>query len=711
MSETDLKVQIRFEATGDKELAKAFTSAANAQKKLEDVTKKYEAAQRKSNKQTDIQLRNLSRLGGSLGKIRVAFAKLRSQLLVYAFAVNFVQRTVGRAVDAFSEQQVVVAKLEQTLRSTAFASRLSSRELQGLAANLQKLTGIGDETIISMQGILLTFTKIKGQIFKDATEAIIDVSVAMGQDLQQSAIQVGKALNDPITGVSALSRVGIQFTDTQKEMIKLFVKQNKIAEAQTIILDELRVQFGGTAKNLDTTTKAVKRLQAEFGDLLETQGGKLAPFVEDISNFFADFIESLNSTQFSRGNRIFSMLTEENKKFAIQQEITNKSVNELGKEFGLIGLDMQNRTGFKQGVEDIDNKLRELMQNKDPLVSFFNEIVIQNLETGTSLQDLTQDTEKVGQAIASVIDKRFLVKDFLNIFKGDLDVRNFTKDLETFTGAISQLDQKFLSADKTELLKDLVGIFDIVSDGIDATEFDELVSKFRFLNAEIITANGNFSVFAPIINSFLEGTLVFNDLTEEQIQKLRELKEQFIEGGAAAGNYLDTFIPFSQKIENFNKAAAPVIKGFDQMASAGMLFTKNNKELTISLLKLRQALAIGNVILGFTEFLSKGMYAKAFSTLATGMTQVAQIKAQIESAREAATGADFVTSGRQLLMVGDNPTGRERVQVTPLGNSGGGGGGDSSVTINLNGNILGTEDFVRDELIPQIENAVGRNLA
>jgi hypothetical protein len=147
------------------------------------------------------------------------------------------------------------------------------------------------------------------------------------------------------------------------------------------------------------------------------------------------------------------------------------------------------------------------------------------------------------------------------------------------------------------------------------------------------------------------------------------------------------------------------------MASAGMLFTKNNKELTISLLKLRQALAIGNVILGFTEFLSKGMYAKAFSTLATGMTQVAQIKAQIESAREAATGADFVTNGRQLLMVGDNATGRERVQVTPLGSSGGGGGGDSSVTINLNGNILGTEDFVRDELIPQIENAVGRNLA
>jgi len=82
-----------------------------------------------------------------------------------------------------------------------------------------------------------------------------------------------------------------------------------------------------------------------------------------------------------------------------------------------------------------------------------------------------------------------------------------------------------------------------------------------------------------------------------------------------------------------------------------------------------------------------------------------------KQSRKAATGADFITQGRQTLTVGDNPTGRERVQVTPLGNSGGGGGGDSSITINLNGNILGSEEFVRDELIPQIENAVGRNLA
>jgi len=108
MSETDLKVQIRFEATGDKELAKAFTSAANAQKKLEDVTRKYEAAQRKSNRATKAGLTNFTRLTGSMGKFRLSLATLRSNLLVFTFGFNVLNRTLGKAVRAFSEQHTKI---------------------------------------------------------------------------------------------------------------------------------------------------------------------------------------------------------------------------------------------------------------------------------------------------------------------------------------------------------------------------------------------------------------------------------------------------------------------------------------------------------------------------------------------------------------------------------------------------------------------------
>ena len=82
----------------------------------------------------------------------------------------------------------------------------------------------------------------------------------------------------------------------QKEQIKQFARGGEMAKAQAIILEELQVQFGGTAANLDKTTFQVRRLQAAFGDFLETGGGKLRPIVEFLSEQLADLFTALAST-------------------------------------------------------------------------------------------------------------------------------------------------------------------------------------------------------------------------------------------------------------------------------------------------------------------------------------------------------------------------------------------------------------------------------
>ncbi|WP_299589739.1 hypothetical protein, partial [uncultured Microbulbifer sp.] len=125
---------------------------------------------------------------------------------------------------------------------------LSSEELQNLAGTMQQLTTFGDEAVMEMEALLLTFTNIQGEVFKRATPAILDMSVAMGTDLRSSAVQLGKALNDPIKGISALSRTGIQFTDAQKSTIEALVESGRTAEAQGLILEELEKQFGGAAE-------------------------------------------------------------------------------------------------------------------------------------------------------------------------------------------------------------------------------------------------------------------------------------------------------------------------------------------------------------------------------------------------------------------------------------------------------------------------------
>ncbi len=75
-----------------------------------------------------------------------------------------------------------------------------------------------------------------------------------------------------------------------------------------------------------------------------------------------------------------------------------------------------------------------------------------------------------------------------------------------------------------------------------------------------------------------------------------------------------------------------------------------------------------------------------------------------------AQGGDFVTSGPQMMMVGDNPGGRERVQVTPIGSPNiegpqGGGG------IHLHFGAVTNEDYVKDFIVPEIQKAQRLNLA
>jgi hypothetical protein len=133
--------------------------------------------------------------------------------------------------------------------------------------------------------VLATFTSIKGVNFDDATSAILDVSQALGQDLQSSTIQIGKALNDPINGITALSRVGVSFTDQQKEQIKAMQDVGDMAGAQQVILAELNKEFGGSAAAaVNTYAGQMKVLDEQFNDVKQSVGEALLPILTELGN-------------------------------------------------------------------------------------------------------------------------------------------------------------------------------------------------------------------------------------------------------------------------------------------------------------------------------------------------------------------------------------------------------------------------------------------
>jgi hypothetical protein len=195
----------------------------------------------------------------------------------------------GASLLAFDRQAKAIAQVENGLKSTGNAAKLTAKELQAAASALQASSLFGDEDIL--QGVttqLLTFTNISGQAFLRTQQAAADLATKLGGDLQGAAIQLGKALNDPVANLSALSRSGIQFSESQKATIKALVETNQLAKAQTLILDELERQYGGTAAAAAAAgTGALKQLGNSFGDLTEEFGAiifdGLKPFISALS--------------------------------------------------------------------------------------------------------------------------------------------------------------------------------------------------------------------------------------------------------------------------------------------------------------------------------------------------------------------------------------------------------------------------------------------
>jgi hypothetical protein len=271
-----------------------------------------------------------------------------------------------KASAAAQEQSRVLAQMDATLEATGGVVGRTKDEIVAYSQELAKNTAIADEVINEGQNMLLTFKNLRGEAFEKATKALLDMNTQMtggkvtAESLRSQAIQLGKALNDPITGVSALTRVGVTFTQSQKDQIKVLQESGDVMGAQTIILKELEGEFGGAAAaNAKTFQGALRQLNNVWGDLTETIGKStntaLRPFVQVMT----EIIESTNRL-IKRQNKQTELTLEQSKKrlavadYELQQ--LNKQLEELE-----AARDGATRSGKKRLDIEIKNLAEQFM--------------------------------------------------------------------------------------------------------------------------------------------------------------------------------------------------------------------------------------------------------------------------------------------------------------------------------------------------------------
>lgn len=289
--------QLKIDVTADarkakqelKDSASAVSSVSSAAETASARTDKME----KSLKYAAAASSELSEKQSALGRVLTSGTAVIAGVTAAIAGVVAVSKDL---ISIYSVQEQAEVRLEATLRATGSAIGMSSKELRDLASSFQEVTTFGDEAIIEVEKLFVASGSISRQALPRATEAVLDLAAAMGEDLSASAKRISKVLADPKSNLDALKDANIQLSDAQKEEIKALQEQGDLMGAQSIILEKVESSYGGIAKALaDTDTGKLTQISNVWGDIKEGLGKGLLDSISPALDVLYDKLTKISA--------------------------------------------------------------------------------------------------------------------------------------------------------------------------------------------------------------------------------------------------------------------------------------------------------------------------------------------------------------------------------------------------------------------------------
>lgn len=349
IAELGFKVDTKDLDAGTASLQKLSQIADNSGKsveKLEQILEKLSKQQRRNTPEVDKHGKALNILTEGLNSVQggaaaaaqgiaeVAGAASTGGLVMLGFTASIaaVTAALGKSVAVAEDWQRIGLRTEAILKATGNASGLTANEIRELSKSMEGLTDAQNVEAAAQK--LLTFKSIAGETFKETLILANDLAANGFGAIEGNVVQLGKALENPIEGLSALSRVGVSFDPIQKDMIENFVKTNRLADAQKIILEALAGQVGGAAAaEGGGLAGAYDKLGDNVEEFLEHIGnsGPLSAMTT-ATNLLAESVGNLNKQFFQSNESKFNEL------FARRVELTElikeneKNISAFGRE-------------------------------------------------------------------------------------------------------------------------------------------------------------------------------------------------------------------------------------------------------------------------------------------------------------------------------------------------------------------------------------------
>ena len=199
---------------------------------------------------------------------------------------------VREGIKDYSAHEGGLAKVKQIIKTTGGVANVSAAQVDTMATKMQDYSGFADDVIMQGGAVMLTFKGVQNQvgkgndIFDRAMKSMADIARAFNIDVPSAAKILGKALEDPVRGMSALRRAGVTFSKSQETMIKSMVASGDMLGAQRFLLSAVEGQVGGVARAYgETLPGMIDRLKGAFSDIAGTIVSVFMPSIESATNW------------------------------------------------------------------------------------------------------------------------------------------------------------------------------------------------------------------------------------------------------------------------------------------------------------------------------------------------------------------------------------------------------------------------------------------
>jgi hypothetical protein len=591
--------------------------------------------------------RKLRQSKNSVNSFASGISKL-GPMMAGAFSVGAIIDFTGKLIKMAGESDKAFTKVEQGVKQTGGAAGFTADELSKIASKLQSITTFEDDEILNkITAQLLSFPTIVGDNFTRAQKSVMDLATVLDGDLQSSAIQVGKALGDPVKGLQALRKSGVLFTEDQQKLIKRLAESNHLFEAQSLILDAIESQYGGQAEAVaKLPIGKLEQMKNAWGDIGETLGKFVSPAVVAVSESLSGLAKNIQRPYEERSwfGRFLADLDP-----VYNFQVLKKWIQGTGK--------------LEEAVNNVDGGNLDVIPPK----------IEKTVESLASLQEKLKEL-KEEQENAPLISDESGVKAFGD-YKEEIKaleerIAKYNKETETSVGLYGLLNKKIEENEKL----------------IKAAGTEDVILKLRLENAELqkkkewLDKIGEVDYKSPM--SVVQKKVTFGkietEVDEETVRNAevfgwkldavakaqKEISKSSVDWKGISNEFEQFTNQETMAIELTNTLAASIAglgdslaQGADTWAEYGKNVVDSLKSAIAMIIKEGVAIAVKNALI---EYGATGPVALALAGLTGGLaagifsTAINQIPALAEG------GLAYAPS---LAVVGDNPNARVDPEV------------------------------------------------